>query len=174
MGVGQDLDLDVARFGQISLHVALIASEVRKRFALRRSELISGLVGASDNFHAATASAERSLDRNRPSVRFAEGDDFGRVREDRSAAWHPVDVDLLGRFAGTDLVAHHFDCSRRRTDEGNAALRYGTSEVSVLGKEAVARVYGIGTRFLERAEDRVGVEIRLGCCLPAEGVGLVG
>ena len=47
-------------------------------------------------------------------------------------------------------------------------------EVGVLGEEAVAGVDAVGAAVADRAEDRVGVEVALGCRLPAEGVRLVG
>ena len=47
-------------------------------------------------------------------------------------------------------------------------------EVGVLRKEAVTRMHGIGAAALDHAEDRLGVEIGLGCRRPAERVSLVG
>ena len=50
----------------------------------------------------------------------------------------------------------------------------GAREVGVLGEEPVTGMHGLRATPLDRAEDRVGVEVALGCGLPAQRVGLVG
>ncbi len=47
-------------------------------------------------------------------------------------------------------------------------------EVGVLGEEAVAGVDAVGAAVTDRTDDGVGVEVALGCRLPAECVSLVG
>ena len=47
-------------------------------------------------------------------------------------------------------------------------------EVGVLGEEPVAGVDGVGAAAPDHVEDRLGVEVALGCGLSAERVRLVG
>ena len=99
VGVAEHLDLDVARLGEVALHVALVAPEVRgaSRWA---GELVGGLIGVLDDLHAASATAVGGLDGNGPSVLVAERNDLGRVGEDGGAPGDAMNVDLLGGLAG--------------------------------------------------------------------------
>ena len=174
VGVGEHLDLDVARVGEVSLHVDLVAAEVRECFAL--GGLDRGLhgVGILNHLHAAATTAIGGLDRHRVSVLVAEvenllrvGDQFGRSGD----AEHPY---LLGCFSCRDLVAHDFDRGRWRTDERHADIGDRTSEVSVLGEESVAGMYRLGAALANDVQHGVGVEIRLGGRLASQGIGLIG
>src|SRR5205823_1586730 len=61
-----------------------------------------------------------------------------------------------------------------RPDPRDAGRGHGTREVGVLREEAVAGVHAVGARLADRVDDRLGVEVALGCGLPAERVRLVG
>ena len=173
VGVAEHLDLDVARLGEVALHVALVARSTQ-RFALGGCELVGGLIGVLDDLHAASATAVGGLDGNGPSVLVAERNDLGRVGEDGGAPGDAMNVDLLGGLASADLVAHYLDRRRWRADEGDPAFGDRPGEVGVLGEEAVAGVDGIGTGLFDRVENGVGVDVGLCGGLATKRVGLVG
>ena len=99
--VGEDLELDVARAGEVALHVALGAPEVRLRFAGGRRERRLRVFGLRDHLHAAAAAAVRRLDRDRVAVLLAERDDLARVGDRRGRAGHALDVAALAPRAAT-------------------------------------------------------------------------
>ena len=72
------------------------------------------------------------------------------------------------------LVAHLVDRLGRRTDPGDAHARDRACEVGVLREEPVAGVHRVGAALTDRVEDGFGVEVALGCGLPAECERLVG
>ena len=174
VAVGEDLHFDMAWFGEVALHVALVAAEIAGGFALSGVELGGGFAGGVDHLHASTATAVGRLDRNRPSVVVAEGDYLTWVGDQICGAGYARDPDLLGCLARGDLVAHHINCFGWGTDEGDAPFGDGTGEVGIFGEEAVAGVDGIGSAALDGGEDGVGVEVGLGSSLSTEGVGLIG
>src|SRR5204862_3582618 len=65
LDVGEHLELDVTRPGEIPLEVRLRPAEVRLALAGGRVERALRLVGPADHLHAPAAAAERSLDRDR-------------------------------------------------------------------------------------------------------------
>ena len=174
VGVGEDLHLDVARAGEVALHVALGATEVGLRLACGGLERVGGFVGAGRDLQALAAAAVRGLDRDRPPELVAERHDLARVGDRLERARHRRDVGGRGGLPRRDLVAHDLDGLGRRPDPRHATRRDRPREVGVLGEEPVPGVDGLGAALLDRAEDGVGVEVALGCGLAAEGVGLVG
>ena len=172
--VAEDLQLHVARLGEVALHVALGAPEVGLGLALRALERRLRRRGVLDHLHAATAPAVRGLDRDRVAVLLAEREDLGHVGDRRGGARHRLDVRPAGGEARRDLVAHHLDGLGWRADPRDACRAHRAGEVGVLGEEAVARVHRVGARLLDRGEDRLGVEIALGRGLAAERERLVG
>jgi len=174
VAVGENLHLDMARLVEIELHVALVAPEIAGGFALGGIELGCSFVGGLHHLHPSSAAAVGRLDRHRPAVGVAEGDDLVRIGDQIRRAGDPGDIDLLGRLSGRDLVAHHVDRVWRRTDEGDATLGDGTSEVGVFGEEAVAGMDCVGTAAFYCRKDGIGVEVGLGGGLATEGVSLIG
>ncbi len=172
--VAQDLDLDVAGLGQVTLDVALVPGEVGQGFPLGRLEGVGSLVGAVDDLHAPSAAAEGGLDGDRPTVLGAEGDHLVGVGEEVGVAGDAGNTDVGRGGPGADLVTHDLDGRRGRSDEGDAPLGDGPSEVCVLAEEAVAGMDGVGPRAFDGIQDGVGVEVALGRRLPAEGEGLIG
>lgn len=103
-----------------------------------------------------------------------ECDDFISVREKLCDAGDATDADLFGCFTGADLVAHDFDRFGWRPDEGDASLSDGTSKVGILREESVPGVDGVGPRFFDRIQNRLGVEVALSRGLAAQSEGVVG
>ena len=73
--VAEHLHLDVAGPREVPLEVRLGTPEVRRRLACRGLERGRGAVGVADDLQALAATAVRRLDRDRPAVLLAEGDD---------------------------------------------------------------------------------------------------
>ena len=175
VAVGQDLDLDVARVGQVALEVDGRVGE--ELLALARGALERGLelVLVEGDAEALAAAAARRLDRDR--VADVVGDDlagvldgldgFGRAGHDRHAG-------LGHQLAGAGLGAHRLDRAGRRPDEHDARVLAGLGEGRVLRQEAVAGVDGLGARLAAHLEDPLDVEVALGRRRAAEQVRLVG
>ncbi len=172
--VGDRLHLDVARLGEVALHVGLVAAEVGQGLALSRLERSRRLIGRLDHLHAAPATAVRRLDGDRVAELLAECGDVVGAGDQLGGAGDAVDALLLGGVAGRDLVAHHLDRLGRRADEGHARLGDAAGEVGVLGEEAVAGMHRLGARLLDHLDQFVRVDVALGRGLPTEGIGLVG
>ena len=174
VGVGEDLDLDVAGPGEVLLEVRLGAAEVGLGLAGRRVERRLRVLGVVDDLHALAAAAVRGLDRDRPADLLAERDHVVDAADLLERAGHAGHAATVGGLAGRDLVAHDVDGVGRRADPGDAALGDRAGEVGVLGVEAVAGVHAVDAGPLDHVEDRVGVEVALGRGLAAERVRLVG
>ena len=174
VGVRDGLHLDVARLGEVALHVGLVAAEVGQGLALSRLERSRRLIGRLDHLHAAPATAVRRLDGDRVAELLAECGDVVGAGDQLGGAGDAVDALLLGGVAGRDLVAHHLDRLGRRADEGHARLGDAAGEVGVLGEEAVAGMHRLGARLLDHLDQFVRVDVALGRGLPTEGIGLVG
>ncbi len=174
VGVGEHLDLDVARPGEVALHVALGAPEVRLRLAGRGLERRGRLVGARRDLQPLAPAAVGRLDRDWPAVLVPEGHDLGDVGDGIDGAGNDVDTRRGRGLPRRDLVAHDLDRLGWRADPHRAAGGDRPGEVGVLGEEAVAGVDRLGAAALDRAEDDVGVEVALGRGVPTQRVGLVG
>jgi hypothetical protein len=172
--VADDLHLDVARPGEVALDVHLVASEEALRLALGARHRVGDLLCRLDDLHSAPATAEGSLDGDRPAIRLAErhdlvgtGREFGGAGHDRCAA-------SLRSQPARDLVAHLRDRRRGRADERGAHVGDRAGEVSVLGEEAVPGMDAVGAAVPDRADDRLGVEVALRRRLSAERERLIG
>ena len=117
--VGEDLDLDVARVGQVALEVDASASE--KNFSPSRaapSKASSSSSSLERDAEALAAAAARRLDGDRVADVVVDDlarvvdvvDRLGRARHDRHAG-------LLHQLARRGLGAHRLDRARRRADE---------------------------------------------------------
>src|SRR6202043_3113860 len=84
--VSEHLHLNVARPREITLDVAFIASEVSQRFSLGALEGLWRFVGVVHHLHAAPATAEGGLDRDRPTEFVAKINDFLRTDQCLGAA----------------------------------------------------------------------------------------
>ena len=99
--VGEHLELDVTRSGEVALHVALAPPEVRDGLTRRRLERLGCFVGAVRDLQAATTAAVRGLDRHRPPELVAERDHLGRVLDGVEGAGHRRHVGRPPPTSGT-------------------------------------------------------------------------
>ena len=161
--VGEHLDLDVARVGEIALEVDGRVREELLALARGALERVLELVLGQRDAESLAATATRRLDRDRVADRLLDHP-FGviervdRLRRSRDDG----DVCLGHQLAGARLRAHRLDSARRRPDERDPELFEPRGEVRVLGQEAVAGVDSVGVRLLDDLEQLVDVEIALG------------
>ena len=174
VGVGEDLDLDVARVDHGLLEDQLARAEGALGFGARRADRLQKVGVALDQPHAAAAAAGGRLDHHRQA-------DLARLLLEVGVALVGALISRHARHAGIDhaplgggLVAHGGDGGRRRADEDQARLLAGRREGLVLGQEAVARVHGVGARLVRGLEDAVDAEIALADRRGADAHRLVG
>src|SRR4051794_6425179 len=175
VAVGEDLDLDVARVGEVALEVDRGVGEELLALARGALEGVLELRLVERDAEALAATAPRGLDRDGIADRLVDdlarglevGDRVGGARDDGNAG-------LLHQLARARLRAHGVDGAGGRADEGDAGLLKAAHERRVLGKEAVAGVHGLGARLLDDLEDLVDVQVRLRRRPGPEQVRLVG
>ncbi len=158
--VAEDLHLDVLRVDHRALEVDLARAERRGRLAGGLRGLLTEVLGALDEAHAAPAAAGDGLDEDGELAAFGHAHDLVdvlrglRVVEDRQAR-------LPRRGDGGGLVAGEVEDLRRGADEGDPVVRALPGELRVLGEEPVAGVDGVRARLLRRADHLVDGEVRL-------------
>ena len=167
------LRLDVTRLVEILLDEALAATERRDGLARRRLEELGNLVARPRHLEAATAAAERRLDRHRQPVRVDELEHLVGVRDGVEGSGCERSSDLLGDVPGRHLVAEALDRVGARTDPGQTGTDDRACEIGVLRQEAVARVNGVGSRAPRHGEQLVDDEVGLGARRAVEAVGLI-
>ena len=148
VGVGEELDLDVARPLEVALEEEPVVAEGRAGLPFgrldRRLEL--GL-GAHDS-HAAAAAAGGGLDEQRKADLL------------RRAAGHDRNTRGAGDFLGGLLVAYGSQGGRRRPHPAEPGCFDGGCEVGALGEKAVAGMNGIGAARMRGAHDLLRIEVR--------------
>ena len=172
--VGEHLDLDVARVGQVALEVDGVVGEELLALARGALEGVLELGLLQRDAEALAAAAARGLDGDRVADLLGDLlgllerlDRVGGARDDRHAG-------VLHQLAGAGLGAHRLDRARGRADERDAGLLQALGERGVLGQEAVAGVDGLGAGGLDDLHDLVHVEVGLGRRPGPEQVRLAG
>ncbi len=160
--VGDDLGLDVAGLVEVLLDEALTATEGGDGLTGGRLEQLGDLFDGLRDLHAASATTEGGLDRDRHAVLLGELDDLVGVLDRVLGAGGHRSLGALGDVAGGDLVAEVADGLRRGADPDEAGVDHGLGEVGVLGEEAVAGVDGVGAGLGRGVEDLVEHQVGLG------------
>ena len=146
--VGEHLDLDVARVGQVALEVDRRVGE--ELLALARGALEGGLqlLGAQRHAEALAAAAARRLDRDRVAD-LVVGDPLGVRQRRRPPRPCPGTIGTpASRMSSRARVLEPIASIAlgRRADEDDARRLAGPREGGVLGEEAVAGVDRLGAR----------------------------
>ena len=125
-GIGQQLDLDVARALEVPLAVERAVAEGAFCLAFGGSERVLELGRRADDPHAAPATPRGSLHEQRESdlLRRAVGEDG--------------DIRLTGDPFRRELVSPEPECVGRRADPRQPCRLDGLGEVRTLGEEAVS------------------------------------
>ncbi len=159
MPIGEHLHLDVTRVRQVAFEQHMVIAECRRGFLSCLIKCRGELIGVRHDPHAAAAAARHRLDHQR------EADAVRLIGEERcvlTVAMIPGQQRHTGflhqRLSG-GFGPHGAHRRRRWPDEGDARLRAGVGEVGILGEEAIARMYGIGSRAPCRFHDAADVEV---------------
>ncbi len=115
MGVAEDLDLDVARPGDVALEEHSVVAEAARRLAPGRGDRVGQVAGRLDDPHALAAAAGGRLDEQRVADLAVGGRVVGRAQG--------RDAGLDRRPLGGQLVAHGRDDVGRRPDPGQPGRR---------------------------------------------------
>jgi hypothetical protein len=174
VGVGEDLDLDVARLGQVALQVDRPVGEEALALAPGALEGVLEPCGAHGNTEALAAPACRRLDGHGVADLLRDRPRGGDVRHGVGHARDDRDPGGRHQGAGAGLGPHGLDGVWRRADPDDPRLAERPGEARVLGQEAVARVHGLGARLARHLEDAGHAEVALARRPRAEQVGLVG
>ncbi len=174
LAVAENLDLDVARLGEILLHVDLVVAEGRLGLGARRRQGHAEVCRRLRDLHAASAAAGCSLDQDGEAHRLGDLHRLGFAVHRAVGSRHHRNAKPLGGLLGLDLVAHDADVFRRRADEGDLVLFEDLGEAGVLGQESVAGVHRVGAGDLAGGQQPRDVEIAFGCGRRADAHALVG
>ncbi len=173
MGIADNLKFDMARFAKVLFHINRGIAKVLQCFLAGHGKGFGKVFVALDHFHAAAAAAARCLDQNRIAdflgafLGFGNGGDFPvRPRNNRNAQF------CCGQFGG-DLVTHHADMFRRRTDKGKAVFFDHGGKVGIFRQEAVTRMDGFRPGDFGRRQDRRNIQIAVFRCGRADADGFV-
>ena len=145
--VAHQLNLHVARPGEVTLNVDLVTTEEGFRFTLRTCHCVVDLICRFDHFHAATAATEGSLNADRPPELVAERTNLIGALSELSCARNDRSATTLGRDTRRHFVTHLIDRFRRRSNPRHTHSGDRPSKVSILREEAVARVNCVCATF---------------------------
>ena len=161
VGVAQHLNFDVARLGDEFLDKDTIIAKAIGGLVLGRLEPLAGLFVVPRDTHPLAAATGRGLQHHRIADFVRDLHRLVRVFDQPHVAGDRGNTGLLRDFLGGDLVAHLLDRALRGADKGDASGLERFGEFRVLGQEAIARVYGLRARLLDRVHDLVDHDIRL-------------
>ncbi len=143
LGVGENLELDVAGAVDEPLDVERSVAERRKRFATCLRDCGSEVRLVPHGLHPDSAAAFRRLEEERESDPTRGVGDGGVALLARRFARHHRRAGLSRQLPRRHLRAHRRDDVRGRADEGEAIGRARRREVLVLGQETVAGMNGV-------------------------------
>ena len=173
MSVREDLHLDVARPGDLSLQVKSRRSERRRRFARRAFPGRLELLVAADDAHPFSTAASRGLEQDRITD-VLRGGAGGRGIAKRLGPLGDRDLGLARKTARRCLLPEKALHLRGRTDEDQAGVGDRVREVGILREEPIAGVDRITARALRYSDDPRGVEVALAGRRGADRVRRVG
>ena len=168
-----DLDLDVAWFEDVLLHVHTRVAERSAGFLARLFEGLLELLLFPHEAHALATAAGRGFQDHRVTDAFGLLLCQGDVRDQSFRARHHRNARCDHRGFRRGLVAHGLDLLRRGADELDAVLLAQLAELGVLAQEPVTRVDRIGIGDLRRSDDAYHVEVALLARWGADAHGLI-
>ena len=159
VGIGEDLDLDVAWLGEVALDVDGAVAEggdgLRPRQAQRRAELAF----LPHEPHPLAAPTHRGLDHHGVAHLASQAGGFGLVRDRACRARHDRHLQPGRDAAGRGLVRHGPHRRRRRADERQTGRHARLGELRVLAEEPVPGMDGVGAGGLRDVDDTVDREV---------------
>ena len=157
--VADELDLDVAGLGEVTLQVHAAVAEAGQGLGRGHGIELLQLVLVQGHAHAATAAAGGGLDDDRVAHGARGADGLVQGLDQAVGAGDGGDAGLLHGGLGRGLVAHGADGVRRGPDEGDAVLLAHLGELGVLREEAVARMDAVGVGQLGGRQDLLHVQV---------------
>ena len=162
MGVGKDLNLDVARLREVALQEQLVIAEGGAREPLRRTDCRRDFARRVHHLHSlSTAPRARLDDERKAHSRGLRLQPLERLIVAVVTRGHRHSDGRHGGFRGA-LRAHRADRRRRRSDERQPRIDTGLRKIGILRQEAIARMYRIRADALRHLEHAGGVEVALG------------
>ena len=157
--IADDLHFDMPCIADQFLEINLVVAERGLRLATRCCDLVEQPGLGFDDAHAAATAAPARLQHDRKTDLVGELQDLRTIVGQRVRRGHDRHVGLDRQRTCLHLVAEAPHRFRRRADERNTGIGTQLGKIRILGKEAVARVDGIGAALLRDANDVVHVEI---------------
>ncbi len=171
--VAEHLELDVARVGEIFLHVDGVVAERRARFRRGLAHRAFEIVAVLDHLHAAAAATRGRLDQDRIADLRGKLLGLGKAGDRAVGAGDERQAERRGGALGLDLVAHGPDMLGLRADPDDFVQLDDLGELRVFGQEAIAGMDGVGVHDLGSRDDVRHVEVGFGRRRRADANGLV-
>ena len=159
VGVGQDLDLQVAGPADEPLEVDLVLAEGGSGLSTRREQRRLEGVRSLHHPHAATAAAPARLEDAGESDLLRKPQSRPGVRGQRPGRGHRRHAGRGGDGPCGHLVAEAPQGAGSGADEGDALLLAGCCELRGLGQEAVSGVDGVGSGLGRDPDDLVDRQV---------------
>ncbi len=174
LAVAEHLELDVARVGEIFLHVDRVVAECRARFRGRLADQAFELILFGHHLHAAAAAAGRGLDQDRIADPGRQLLGLGNAGDRTVGAGDQRQAELGRRALGLDLVAHRPDVLGLGPNPEDVVALDDLRELRVFGEKAVAGVNRVGVDDLGGRNDVGNIEVGVGRGRRADAHRLVG
>ena len=159
VGVGEDLDFDVAGAGEVAFDQDAVVADAAAGFALGAFEGGGEVGGGVDHAHAFAAAAGRGLDQDGVADGVGGGLQGGEVLGFAVVAGDEGNAGFGHQGLGLRFAAHGADGGGRRADEDQAGGGAGFGEFGVLGEEAVAGMDRFGAGQAGGFEDGVDAQV---------------
>ncbi len=159
MHIGQDLNLDVTRPGDVTLEEHGSVAEGALGLPPGLLQPAQELVTAAHDPHTPAAAPEGRLYDQGISHRLGHLQDPVRVIGHQAGAGNGRNSGLPCQPARRRLVAERLEQFGRRPDEGDTGIGAGPREPAVLRKESVTGVDGVYPAFPGQSDDAVHVQV---------------
>ena len=174
VAIGEDLDFNVARAGEVAFHQHPVIAEAAAGFALGGGEAGGENGIALHNAHALAAAAGGGFDQH----------GIADFRCCRLQGWqilcraviagHQRHAGLLHQRLGLRLAAHGADGAGGRADEGEAGGGAGFGEIGIFRQEAVAGMHCLGAAAAGDVDQAIYAQVAFARCGGADAPGFIG
>jgi len=172
--VGEDLELNVPRVGDVLLNVDIAIAEGFFGFIAGGVVFFAEAHIVVRDTHAAPATACDRFNDDRIADFSGDFDRFGFAGDWAIGAGDGGYACLEDSTFGNGLVAHHTDGFGLRADELDVTRFALFGEFGVFGEKAVARVDCVHIRNLGCADNPIGAQVAVGAARPADANRFVG
>ena len=175
LAVADDLDLDVLGGTNVALDEARSVAEGGQSLGRCRLEEGDEVLALTDYAHALAAATLGGLDHDGKAILIDEILGILKVGDGTVGTGDDGNAGIDGQLTGLGLVTKDLEVLHLGTDEGNARIGTGLSELGTLGKESISRMDGIDAIVLGNLDEILNVEVRTdGSSRGREEEGLIG